>query len=85
MDRINIERDVEQFVDRIVSKATITSPWPVFPQVERLLSEKQLALWRWAQARREPTVSRRNAAAALGFRLRTVERIVARLPEMKRL
>lgn len=53
--------------------------------VESLLSEKQLALWRWAQARREPTFSRREAAAALGFPLRTVEGIVTKLLEMKRL
>ena len=53
--------------------------------VESLLSEKQLALWRWAQARREPTFSRREAALALGFPLRTVEGVVAKLLEMKRL
>src|SRR5690606_24643896 len=53
--------------------------------VEGLLSEKQLALWRWAQSRDEPTFSRREAAAALGFPLRTVAGIVARLLEMKRI
>jgi len=53
--------------------------------VESLLSEKQLTLWRWAQARREPTFSRKDAAAALGFPLRTVEGIVVKLLEMKRL
>ena len=39
----------------------------------------------WAQARDEATFTRREAAAALGFPLRTVEGIVARLLEMKRL
>lgn len=53
--------------------------------VESLLSEKQLALWRWAQARDDATFTRREAAAALGFPLRTVEGIVVKLLEMKRL
>jgi Fic family protein len=53
--------------------------------VESLLSEKQLALWRWAAARHEPTFTRREAAAALGFPPRTVEGIVVRLLGMKRI
>lgn len=53
--------------------------------IEALLSEKQLALWQWAQARAEPTFSRKNAIEALGFPPRTVEAIVKKLLDLKRL
>jgi hypothetical protein len=54
-------------------------------QVENLLSEKQLALWRWAQTRNEAQFSRRDAIAALGFPPRTVEAIIKRLLGLNRL
>lgn len=53
--------------------------------IEALLSEKQLALWQWAQARNEPTFSRKDAIEALEFPARTVEAIVKKLLELKRL
>lgn len=53
--------------------------------IEALLSEKQLALWQWAQARNEPTFSRKDAVEALEFPARTVEAIIKRLLELKRL
>ncbi len=53
--------------------------------IEGLLSEKQLALWRWAQARNEPTFSRKDAIGALAFPPRTVEAIIRKLVDLKRL
>ncbi len=53
--------------------------------IEALLSEKQLALWQWAQARNEPTFSRKDAVEALEFPARTVEAIIKKLLELKRL
>lgn len=53
--------------------------------IEDLLSEKQLALWQWAQARNEPTFSRKDAIDALGFPPRTVEAIIRKLLNLKRL
>jgi Fic family protein len=53
--------------------------------IEMLLSEKQLALWHWAQARNEPTFSRKDAIEALEFPPRTVEAIIKKLTELKRL
>ena len=53
--------------------------------IETLLSEKQLALWQWAQARNEPAFSRKDAIEALEFPARTVEAIIKKLVELKRL
>ncbi len=54
-------------------------------RIEDLPSEKQLSLWQWAQARKEPAFSRKNAVEALGFAPRTVEAIIKKLVELKRL
>jgi len=54
-------------------------------QIEHLLSEKQLALWQWAQARDATEFSRKDAIAALGFAPRTVEASIAKLVSLKRL
>lgn len=51
--------------------------------IEALLSEKQLALWQWAQARNEPAFSRKDAVEALEFPARTVEAIIKKLLELK--
>ena len=53
--------------------------------VEGLLSEKQLAFWRWAQTRNEPTFGRKDAIEALEFPPRTVEAIIKKLVDLKRL
>ncbi|MGH1406663.1 MAG: Fic family protein [Rhodomicrobiaceae bacterium] len=53
--------------------------------IEYLLSEKQLELWNWVQAHNEPTFSRKDAIEALGFPPRTVEAIIKKLLELKRL
>lgn len=52
--------------------------------VEYLLSEKQLALWRWANSRMD-TFSRKDAIEALGFPARTVEQSIKKLVELKQL
>lgn len=52
--------------------------------VESLLSEKQLALWIWANERGN-TFSRKDAVAALGFPERTVEYSIHKLVDLKRL
>lgn len=54
-------------------------------QTEHLLSEKQLALWQWVQTRNELAFSRKDAIEALGFPPRTVEAIIKKLTQMKRL
>ncbi len=53
--------------------------------IENLLSEKQLALWNWVQARNEPTFSRKDAIEALNFPPRTIEAIIKKLVELKRI
>ncbi len=52
--------------------------------IESLLSEKQLALWLWAQTRGEH-FNRKDAIAALGYPARTVEAIIKKLVDLKRL
>jgi Fic family protein len=54
-------------------------------RIEDLLSEKQLALWQWAQRRNEPIFGRKDAIEALGFPARTVEATIKKLVDMKRL
>ena len=54
-------------------------------RIENLLSEKQLALWEWAQTRTEPTFSRKDAVTALGFPPRTIEASIKKLVDLKRL
>jgi Fic family protein len=54
-------------------------------RIEHLLSEKQLALWQWAQGRNKAEFSRKEAVEALHFPARTVEAIVKRLLELKKL
>lgn len=54
-------------------------------QSEYLLSEKQLALWQWAQARSESVFTRKEAIEALGFPPRTVEATIKKLLELKKL
>lgn len=53
--------------------------------IESLLSEKQLALWQWAQTRNAPEFSRKDAVEALGFPPRTTESIIKKLLDLKRL
>lgn len=52
--------------------------------IEYLLSEKQLLLWNWANERASE-FSRRDAVDALGFPERTVESIIKKLVNLKRL
>ena len=54
-------------------------------RVEDLLSEKQQALWSWATRHGPPEFSRKQAAEALGFPLRTVEASIKKLLNLKRL
>lgn len=50
--------------------------------IEYLLSEKQLALWEWAQERASQ-FSRKDAIEAFGFPARTIESIIKKLFELK--
>ncbi|MBP6103494.1 MAG: Fic family protein [Gammaproteobacteria bacterium] len=52
--------------------------------IEYLLSEKQLALWQWINTYAQP-FGRKEAVAALGFPERTVESIIKKLLELKRI
>jgi Fic family protein len=54
-------------------------------QFEYLLSEKQLAFWHWAQEVKTRSFSRGDAIVALGFPPRTVEQIIKKLLDMKKL
>lgn len=54
-------------------------------RIENLLTEKQLTLWQWAQARNEAAFSRKDAIEALGFPPRTVEAIIRKLVDLGRL
>jgi Fic family protein len=51
--------------------------------IEYLLSERQQALWIWAN--NEKTFSRKDAIDALGFPARTIESIIKKLLDLKRL
>lgn len=73
------------FLEIVKSQATGALALIGQEQVENLLSEKQLALWQWAQARTEPEFSRKNAIAALGFPPRTIEASIKKLVDLKRL
>ncbi len=73
------------FLEIVKSQATSALNLIQEDRIENLLSEKQLALWQWAQARNEPEFSRKNAVEALGFPQRTVEAIIKKLVELKRL
>jgi len=54
-------------------------------RIEGLLSEKQLALWQWAQRQNDQIFSRKEATDALGFPPRTVEAIIKKLLDLKKL
>ena len=54
-------------------------------QFEYLLSEKQLALWNWAQGLAGGEFSRGDAIEALGIAPKTVEQIIKKLFDMKKL
>ncbi len=54
-------------------------------QIEHLLSGKQLALWQWISTRTEPEFSRKDAINALGFPARTVESVIRKLLDLKKL
>ncbi len=47
--------------------------------IEHLLSQKQLALWQWANENKSQNFSRKDAVTALGFPERTVEEIIKKL------
>jgi len=52
--------------------------------IEYLLSEKQLMLWNWA-CKHSPEFTRKEAIKALGFPARTVESIIKKLVNLKKL
>ena len=52
-------------------------------RIDHLLSEKQLALWQWINTQEE--FSRQDAVKALGFPERTIESIIKKLLDLKRL
>lgn len=54
-------------------------------QFEYLLSEKQLAFWQWAQSLGGKEFSRGDAIDVLGFPPRTIEQIIKKLVDMKKL
>ena len=53
--------------------------------IDYLLSEKQLDLWRWVNQRPEKTFSRKEAINALGFPPRTIEACVKKLLDLKKI
>ena len=75
---------IDKFPQKIKTKKGIIE-WRTCDNIENLLSEKQLALWNWVQARNEPTFSRKDAIEALNFPPRTIEAIIKKLVELKRI
>ena len=73
------------FLEIVKSQATSALALMQEERIENLLSEKQLALWQWTQARNEPEFSRKDAIEALGFPARTVEATIKKLVMLKRL
>jgi len=73
------------FLEIVKTQATTALELIQQDSIENLLSEKQLALWQWAQACNEGEFSRKTAVEALGFPPRTVEAITKKLVELKRL
>lgn len=53
--------------------------------IEHLLSAKQLMMWNWINTKEINEFSRKNAVNALGFPERTVESIIKKLSNLKRL
>ena len=53
--------------------------------IEHLLSAKQLALWQWAQNLPNKEFARKDAIEALGFPARTIESIIKKLLDVKKL
>lgn len=53
--------------------------------IEHLLSEKQLEFWQWVNANKDAVFSRSDAIKALAFPERTVESIIKKLVNLKRL
>lgn len=53
--------------------------------IEHLLSEKQLKLWNWALSLEKKEFSRKDAIEATGFPPRTVEAIIKKLFDLKKL
>ena len=53
--------------------------------IEHLLSEKQLALWQWVQSLHSKEFARKDAIEAFEFPTRTIESIIKKLCDMKRL
>lgn len=53
--------------------------------IEHLLSEKQLELWNWALSLEKKEFSRKDAIGAMGFPTRTVESIIKKLFDLKKL
>lgn len=84
-EREDISPWLVYFLDIVQSQATKALELVQKDSVETLLSEKQLALWRWVQARNAPEFSRKDAVEALGFPARTVESIIRKLFDLKRL
>lgn len=52
--------------------------------IDYLLSQKQLDLWRWANQLPDKSFSRKDAIEALGFPSRTVEASIKKLVDLKR-
>lgn len=84
-DHENIYPWMTYFLEIVKAQASAALAIIQEDQTEYLLSEKQLALWQWAQVRGELTFSRKDAVEALGFPPRTIEAIIKKLTQMKRL
>ena len=73
------------FLEIVQSQATDALALVQEERIENLLSKKQLALWQWVKARNAPEFSRKDAVEALEFPRRTVESIIKKLVDLKRL
>ena len=72
------------FLEIVQNQATSALALLDGERIEHLLSEKQLALWQWAQSRTKAEFSRKDAVDALGFPPRTIEASIKKLLDVKR-
>lgn len=73
------------FLEILRKQATQAMALVESDQTEYLLSEKQLALWQWAREHRSAEFSRKDAIEALHFPARTVEGVIKRLLDLRKL
>ena len=84
-DRENIFPWLIYFLEIVKAQAIKAMELIQQDHAETLLSQKQLTPWQWAQSRKDRDFGRKDAVKALQFPPRTVESIIKKLLDLKRL